>query len=1700
MISAGYESVKTLLSTEDYDLILVKNRSENKHYVAKSIKLKNTNDALEFSKKRIAHELEFVTNLDHPNIASPVTTVSSDSEQAIIYNYCKGETLHELLQTEKIFGINDAVNSIIQLLDALEYLHSRGIILCNINPYTILIGKLRGLEIIDFGCAVSEDDVDGLHDGIVIGTPPYVSPEQTGFTEFKIDSRSDLYCTGLIFYQLLSGTLPFEVDLGGMEKLLDAMLKTEVEPIRKIPVILNEILLKALRPTPAERYQTATGFKYDLKNALLLLESEGSTFFKVGEKDAGVAVNRNRLFISRDHELKQLENGLHLCQKGTYSSYLLIGLSGIGKTEIVSRFKKKHRSETQFVVIKCNRFTPSQPYFVLHQVLHNFLNLLEGVNPTVIEIIKEKLHATLNNDSGVICKIFPEIHMLFNSVSIVSQVEKEKEADHINYVMANVLGILFEQVPCVLCIDDLQWIDKTSFIILMKIRKNGAKCMFVFTYRIEKEQHRSHLYNHPIETVVDRLINVGPFRINEIKNYLTSIFDSLNESALLANILSERSNGNPLVLRAIIGYLVDNGIVRNINNTWVCDVERIEDLPTKFDPVSVILHQFSGLSSTEQFYLQICALFVGELDQIVIDKIGGFTTKESMDILQKLVLDRFLVRNRNGICTFSHDKILEAVLKTIEPGKKNIYFERVAEEYVTLIDNDKNAVFTAAEYYLKTTNLHKSFQYSLQAAVYAVEKAAFDVAIKQYRNCMLLADRMKENGFVAPVLMAKIEIDMGDVLMSSGRNEQALEVYKRVLAKGDFNDRYTNLHTKYKIGCIYHNTGNFELSIPLFVDTLKEFGLKLPSKGSKLLLSLILEFLIQIFYSFGGKVFFRKRDNPNDLLKAKILNKLSYSFYFNDMKSCLFPHLKAMNIVDVLVDTYEKAESFTLHAAPCYQLLLRKRGFNYLKKSVKIAEKLNRRDILAFSESMYAILHYFNANWHKAEKYLKSGIKSYQSIGDNSSQIMCMEHLWRILMMKGNFAAAKAQMNATVKMCQEVNESHFFMTTLTAEYYLDILRGNQPDRKKLQEIEQLTHNATSHLSITHVGIYLISADLLQGNITRAHERILELLPLVKRNVNSEYNVPLFEVYGELLVKKLLQNDKKNRNEDKKLKKTFLKNWLVIAFSSMFYPAYRGTMWRQIAWFLFNNGSFLLADKLFKRSLKIFHKYDMKYEKAKSLRDYGLFLNETNSPGFARDKFDEAYSLFQSCGAVLEMNNLKGKVSTHVIRPAFETIANNSFQPSKENSNQIRFDTILEVSSSMSEISELPVLLEQILTSLIKSTGAQYGCFLLKTQQGEMNAALLKDFTGKDIRQEDVIISQSIIEKTEIQKHVVLVKGSDTENYRNGTNDHARVRSVLCTPLYRENNYMGCVYLGNDKVAGLFSESAVKTAQILSAQASILLENAFLLQKYIQLNQDLDNKVKQQTRDMFEKNRQLELTNLKLVESERMKGILSGTLVHDIKNYAAGIEGNLQYLSRRLTGDLKIRRILDVVGETCADIVSLASNLLDIAKMDEGKLIVRTERLSSEYIESMAEKFLKNPLFEEKDISPKILPSLCNFTIDVDVDLLERIFQNIFSNAAKYVPRSGKVELSFQKNDKDVEICFFNSGIPIPDKEKEVLFEKYGRLDNRQSQYSKGLGLFFCRMVMSAHKGRIWVETNELGNYFKISFPHSVAMLLQKTGR
>ncbi len=256
-------------------------------------------------------------------------------------------------------------------------------------------------------------------------------------------------------------------------------------------------------------------------------------------------------------------------------------------------------------------------------------------------------------------------------------------------------------------------------------------------------------------------------------------------------------------------------------------------------------------------------------------------------------------------------------------------------------------------------------------------------------------------------------------------------------------------------------------------------------------------------------------------------------------------------------------------------------------------------------------------------------------------------------------------------------------------------------------------------------------------------------------------------------------------------------------------------------------------------------------------------------------------------------------------------------------------------------------------------------------------------------------------------------------------------------------------------------------------------------------------MREQTEDIREKNKQLSAFNFKIVDSERMKSLLAGTIVHDIKNYAAGIEGNTTLLARQFPEEEKVLKTTRIVSDCCSGIVSLASNMLDIEKMEEGKLVLKKEILSKEILFGMAEQLRKNVLFEEKNISLEYRDNTNgSFAIEVDYYLVERMMQNIFSNAGKYVPKGGRVILTLDDAaNRESILTLFNSGSPIPEGERELLFDKYARVDSKGSQYSKGLGLFFCKMVMNAHGGRIWLEADESGNHFKFAFRKKPAQSL-----
>jgi serine/threonine protein kinase len=215
--------------------------------------------------ERFHREEEIGLRLDHP----AVIRVLRPKEKTRVYiplEYVHGELLRDRLQREARLPIDDAVHVAIRIADALRYLHDHGVVHRDLKPENIMLTLDGGIKIMDFGIALDTTGRrmtwSGLSQGV--GTPDYMAPEQ--IKGRRGDARTDLYSLGVILYEMLTGKVPFHADN------IYAAMRAKVEelpvPPRRlrpdVPPALEEIVLHALEPDPANRFETA----FEMREAL----------------------------------------------------------------------------------------------------------------------------------------------------------------------------------------------------------------------------------------------------------------------------------------------------------------------------------------------------------------------------------------------------------------------------------------------------------------------------------------------------------------------------------------------------------------------------------------------------------------------------------------------------------------------------------------------------------------------------------------------------------------------------------------------------------------------------------------------------------------------------------------------------------------------------------------------------------------------------------------------------------------------------------------------------------------------------------------------------------------------------------------------------------------------------------------------------------------------------------------------------------------------------------------------------------------------------------------------------------------------------------------------------------------------------------------------------------------------------------------
>ncbi|WP_165226703.1 protein kinase domain-containing protein [Aquisphaera insulae] len=257
---------------------------------------------------RFYREARAIAQLRHPGIVPVHEVMVRDGLPILVCDYVTGTSLRDLLGRGRP-SARGAAQLVARVADTLAYAHAMGAIHRDIKPANIMTERASsrpGLpaddlsatwagepKIVDFGLAFLDDEAIQLtHDGAVIGTPAYMSPEQAAgrVAGRPIDHRTDIYSLGVVLYELLTGTIPFS---GGRVEVLARVLDAEPIPPRRLdrstPRDLESICLKAMAKEPRHRYATASAMADDLRR------------FLVGEPVAARPISPWRRILRRAH-------------------------------------------------------------------------------------------------------------------------------------------------------------------------------------------------------------------------------------------------------------------------------------------------------------------------------------------------------------------------------------------------------------------------------------------------------------------------------------------------------------------------------------------------------------------------------------------------------------------------------------------------------------------------------------------------------------------------------------------------------------------------------------------------------------------------------------------------------------------------------------------------------------------------------------------------------------------------------------------------------------------------------------------------------------------------------------------------------------------------------------------------------------------------------------------------------------------------------------------------------------------------------------------------------------------------------------------------------------------------------------------------------------------------------------------------------
>ena len=1411
---------------------------------------------------RLRHELELKEYLDAAWALQPIELLRDRGQAMLTVEYSGGEPLAQLIGQPMEIG--PFLRVAMGLCAALGKAHGRGLIHRDVKPTNAIVDPTTArVWLTGFGVAsrLPREHLLPAPPELIVGTLAYMAPEQTGRVNRSIDSRSDLYSLGVVFYEMLTGSPPFTAS-DPMEWVHCHIARQPIAPsarLKSVPTMISAITMKLLSKSAEERYQTAAGVEHDLRECLGQWVTLGSIVdFTPGGQDIPDRLVIPEKLYGRDAEVESLLKAFDRIVAGGAPELVLVsGFSGVGKSAVVSEIHKSLvPPRGLFASGKFDQYKRDIPYATLAQAFQGLLRPLLSKDEAELCKWRSTLRESLEPNGQLLVELVPELALIIGEQAPVPELPPAEAHRRFQFALRCFIGVFARpEHPLALFLDDLQWLDNATLDLLESLLVQGdlRHLLLIGAYR-DNEVDRDHPLSQRLKALrLSRApvhdIALAPLdRVDLGKLLVDSLHCESARAEPLATLIHEKTTGNPFFAIQFLSALADDELLAFDHGAgkWTWSLARIQSRKFTDNVADLMVGRLSRLPPETQDALRTFACIGNHAAFEMLGMAYPGSTEGMHHHLQAAVRSGLVFRGSNSY-RFLHDRVQEAAYSLIPEDSRGETHLRIGMLLAarTPMEKRDEAIFEIVSQLNRGSRLITSVEdreriadFNLTAGKRAKAAAAYDAALMYLRTGHALVteatwQRNYELVFAIERFMAECEMLTGQLTAAEGR---MLQLSRRARSRHD-----VCVITRLRL-TLYTNWDKSERGLDVFLEWLLDNGTNWPKHPTR-------DDAMQEYARIWTMLGEREIEDVAELPRISDPDVLDTLDVFSDAVTPSFffdEHLSSLVVCRLVCLSLEHGNC----DASCYGYawlgFLAGPRFGNLKDGYRFGQLgldlVEKRGLTRYQARTYLSVGALVMPWSRhpasGQDLVRRAFEAFTRAGELAFAGYCYTTSIALRFVVGSpLAEVQAEAERGLAFSRKAQLGLVEAVLNTQLGLAQTLRGHTAafghlDHPGFIEIEferQLASNRNWGFVECFYWVRKLQARFLAGDHLSALHAASNVEPLLW-NTPSNVETIEFRLYAALAHAAAydLATVAQKRMHLKALASHHKQLALWAQYNAVTFEHCALLVGAEVARI---EGRVLEAQELYEQAVRSARAQGFVQNEALANERAGCFYAARGFDRIAATYFRDSRYCYRRWGADAKARQLE---QLYPQMGAEESISDASatMQATVE---QLDLKTVIKVSEAISGEIVFERLIDALMRAAITHAGAERGLLILRRgdeDRIEAEAMIRGNDIVVDQRQASISaaeLPEAVYRYAMRAKESVLLPDASVENPFSGDvyiREHA-ARSVLCLPILKQGRLLGLLYLENRLTPHAFTPERMAVLKLLASEAAISMENARL---------------------------------------------------------------------------------------------------------------------------------------------------------------------------------------------------------------------------------------------------------------------------------